>query len=213
MMLGRQIGAYRILSFLGAGGMGEVYAAEDLRLHRVVALKILPPSMALDPERLLRFQREAQAVAALNHPNVVILYGIDQADGIHFLTMELVEGKMLADLIPRHGFRVPRFLKIAVPLADAISAAHQRGIIHRDLKPAHVIVDATDHIKVLYFGLAKLKREAASPDAATETATQDEPTAPHHVMGTAPSQVPEEDAVAPNPSCGCPTLNTPRPRC
>jgi eukaryotic-like serine/threonine-protein kinase len=192
MMLGRQIGAYRILSFLGAGGMGEVYAAEDLRLHRVVALKILPPAMALDPERLLRFQREAQAVAALNHPNVVILYGVDQADGIHFLTMELVEGKMLADLIPRHGFPVPRFLKIAVPLADAISAAHQRGIIHRDLKPANVIVGAADHIKVLDFGLAKLKREAASPDAATETATQDELTAPHHVMGTAPYMSPEQ---------------------
>jgi eukaryotic-like serine/threonine-protein kinase len=192
-MLGRQIGAYRILSFLGAGGMGEVYAAEDVRLHRKVALKVLPPAMARNPDRLQRFQREAQAVAALNHPNVVTLYGVDQADGIHFLTMELVEGKTLSELIPRRGFPVLRFLKIAVPLADAVGAAHLRGIVHRDLKPANVIVGTDGQVKVLDFGLAKLIRdEPSSPEAETETLTERDLTAQHHVLGTTPYMSPEQ---------------------
>ena len=192
-MLGRQLAAYRILSLLGAGGMGEVYEAEDLRLHRIVALKILPQEMALDPERLQRFRHEAQAVAALNHPNVVTLYDVDQADGIHFLTMERVTGKTLAQLIPRRGFPVLGFLKIAAPLADAISAAHQRGIVHRDLKPANVMVGAEGRLKVLDFGLAKLKRgEAASPKAEAETETERELTTQHHVMGTAHYMSPEQ---------------------
>lgn len=139
-MIGKTISHYRITEKLGAGGMGEVYAAEDLRLRRLVALKILPQEMALDPERLQRFEREAQAIAALNHPNVVTLYGVEEADGLHFLTMELVEGKTLADLIPPHGLPLQRFLAIAVPLAVAVSVAHERGIVHRDLKPANVMI-------------------------------------------------------------------------
>jgi Tol biopolymer transport system component/tRNA A-37 threonylcarbamoyl transferase component Bud32 len=190
-MIGKTISHYRILEKLGEGGMGEVYAAEDMRLHRVVALKILPQEMALDPERLQRFQREAQAVATLNHPNVVTLYGVDQADGLHFLTMELVAGKTLAKMIPPRGFALPQFLKIAVPLADAISAAHQRGIVHRDLKPANVMVGAEGRLKVLDFGLAKLKRdEATGPEAIT--VTERELTAQHHVMGTASYMSPEQ---------------------
>jgi len=193
-IIGRQLGAYRILSLLGAGGMGEVYQAEDVRLHRIVALKILPSEMALDPESLQRFRREAQAIAALNHPNVVTLYGVDQADGIHFLTMELVAGKTLAQLIPRRGFPAREFLEIASPLADAISAAHAHGIVHRDLKPANVMVGADGRLKVLDFGLAKLKvAEASSPKADAETETQPELiTAPHLVMGTAPYMSPEQ---------------------
>ncbi len=188
---GNILGGYRIEEKLGEGGMGVVYAAEDMRLHRIVALKILPQAMALDPERLQRFQREAQAVAALNHPNVVTLYGVDQADGIHFLTMELVAGKTLSKMIPPRGFALPQFLKIAIPLADAISAAHQRGIVHRDLKPANLIVGAAGHLKVLDFGLAKLKREEAiGPEA--ETVTERELTAQHHVMGTASYMSPEQ---------------------
>ena len=190
-MIGKTLSYYRILEKLGEGGMGEVYAAEDTQLHRVVALKILPQEMALDSERLQRFQREAQAVAALNHPNVVTIFGVDQADGIHFLTMELVAGKTLAKMIPPRGFALPQFLSIAVPLADAVSAAHQRGIVHRDLKPANVIVGAGGRLKVLDFGLAKLKRdEAIGPEA--ETVTERELTAQHHVMGTASYMSPEQ---------------------
>jgi Tol biopolymer transport system component len=188
---GDSVAHYRIEAKLGQGGMGVVYRAYDTRLRRTVALKTLPQAMAVDPDHLERFQREAQAVAALSHPNVVTLYGVDQADGIHFLTMELVEGKTLEQLIPRRGFSVPQFLKIAVPLADAVSSAHQRGIVHRDLKPANVMVGAEDRPKVLDFGLAKLKpADALSPEA--ETSTQRELTAPHHVMGTVPYMSPEQ---------------------
>jgi serine/threonine protein kinase len=188
---GNMLGNYRIEEKLGEGGMGVVYAAEDMRLHRAVALKILPQVMALDPERLERFEREAQAVAALNHPNVVTLYGVDDAEGLHFLTMELVRGKTLGSMIPRHGFTLPQFLKIALPLTDAISAAHQRGIIHRDLKPSNVMVDADSRVKVLDFGLAKWQRgEAAGPE--TKTMTERELTTQHHVVGTAPYMSPEQ---------------------
>jgi eukaryotic-like serine/threonine-protein kinase len=190
-MIAKTISHYRILEKLGEGGMGQVYAAEDLQLHRLVALKILPQGMALDPDSLQRFQREAQAVAALNHPNVITLYGVDQADGIHFLTMELVAGKTLSRMIPARGFALPQLLKIAVPLADAISAAHQRGIIHRDLKPGNVIVDGEGRPKVLDFGLAKVKREQVI-GADAETVTDDELTARQHVLGTAPYMSPEQ---------------------
>jgi serine/threonine protein kinase len=190
-MIGQTISHYRITEKLGAGGMGEVYAAEDLRLRRLVALKILPQEMALDPERLQRFEREAQAIAALNHPNVVTLYGVEEADGLHFLTMELVEGKTLADLIPPHGLPLQRFLAIAVPLADAVSVAHERGIVHRDLKPANVMIAESGRLKVLDFGLAKLKREAAGMTEA-ETLTASELTTRHHVIGTAAYMSPEQ---------------------
>lgn len=191
-LLGREIGGYRILSFLGAGGMGEVYTAEDVRLHRVVALKVLSQAMAYDPERLQRFEREAQSVAALNHPNVVTIYGVHEADGIHFFTMEFVEGKTLAKLIPRQGLPVPQLLKIAVPLADAIGVAHEHGIIHRDLKPGNVMVSTHGHVKVLDFGLAKLKHGEVRPEGESVTQSQNELTSQHHVIGTTPYMSPEQ---------------------
>src|ERR687897_1750447 len=120
--------------------MGEVFAAEDTRLQRKVALKILPALMAADPERRIRFEREAQAVAALNHPNIVTIHSVEEAAGVPFLTMEFVEGTPLSVLIPPAGMPLDRLLTLAVPLVDAVSAAHQRGIIHRDLKPANVMV-------------------------------------------------------------------------
>ena len=188
---GAMLGRYRIEEMLGAGGMGVVYSAEDTRLHRVVALKILPQASGLDAESLQRFEREAQAVAALNHPNVVTLYGVDEADGLRFLTMELVTGKTLASLLPRHGFAPPQFLEIAAPLADAVGAAHQCGIVHRDLKPANVMVGADRRIKVLDFGLAKpMRRESVGPEA--ETVAESELTAHHHVVGTVPYMSPEQ---------------------
>jgi Tol biopolymer transport system component len=137
--------------------MGEVYAAEDTRLHRTVALKVLPRLLAADPERRLRFEREAQAIAALNHPNIVTIHSVEEADGTPFLTMEMVEGKPLSDLIPRGGLPLSTVLKIAIGVSDAMAAAQQRGITHRDLKPANVMLTPEGRVKVLDFGVAKLR--------------------------------------------------------
>jgi Tol biopolymer transport system component/predicted Ser/Thr protein kinase len=145
--------------------MGEVYAAEDLRLHRKVALKILPGTLADDPARRARFEREATAVAALNHPNIVTVYSVEGADGVHFITMELVEGKPLSELLPRDGLPLPKFFDLAVPLADAVAAAHKAGVVHRDLKPDNVVVGADGRVKILDFGLAKFD---AAPRASSE---------------------------------------------
>ena len=158
---GSKLGAYQILESIGAGGMGEVYVAEDPKLSRKVALKVLPPEMAAKPERLMRFEREAKAVAALNHPNIVTIHSVEEADGLHFLTMELVEGKTLSELIPKKGLPLNKFLDIAIALADAVAAAHQKGITHRDLKPDNMMVSNEGRLKILDFGLAKFKQELA----------------------------------------------------
>src|SRR5688572_15734266 len=136
---GQKLATYEIISALGTGGMGEVYRARDLRLGRDVALKVLPPEVTNEPGRLERFDREARAIAALNHPHIVTIYSTEEADGIRFLTMELVDGCTLSDLITPTGMLVPRFLEIAIPLADALAAAHQKQITHRDLKPGNVM--------------------------------------------------------------------------
>jgi len=145
--------------------MGEVYQAADTKLGRAVALKILPPDMARDPGRLARFQREARAIAALNHANIVTIHSVEEVDDIHFLTMELIEGRSLDQLIPKGGLPVERVLDIAIAIADALAAAHEKGIVHRDLKPANVMVTDEGRVKVLDFGLAKDIREANSSDA------------------------------------------------
>jgi len=155
MMVGQTLGHYRIVREIGAGGMGVVYQAEDTTLERQVALKILPPELAADDQRRLRFAREARAVAALNHPNIVTVHSVEESGGIHFITMELVKGKTLAALLPGQGFALDRFFEIAIPMADAVAAAHQQGITHRDLKPANVMMGDDGRIKVLDFGLAK----------------------------------------------------------
>src|SRR6266496_2142321 len=190
-MIGTTLHHYRIIRPLGRGGMGEVYAAEDTRLNRIVALKVLPLMTAADPERLGRFQREAKAIAALNHPNVVTIYSVEEADGVPFLTMELIEGKPLDVLIPKHGMKLAALLEFAVPLTDAVSVAHQRGIVHRDLKPSNIMVGDDRRLKVLDFGLAKLSQETVG-DAAAETATIEQLTARHGVMGTASYMSPEQ---------------------
>ena len=136
----KSLAHYQILSHLGAGGMGEVYRARDTRLDRDVALKILPPEFASDPQRRHRFEHEAKAVAALNHPHIVTVYSIEEADGQRFLTMELVPGSQLSDLIPDSGMDPTRALRLATQLTDALSAVHQQGITHRDLKPANIMV-------------------------------------------------------------------------
>ena len=164
---GTRLGPYEILAPLGAGGMGEVWRARDAKLGRDVALKVLPAELALDPERLVRFEREAKAVAALNHPNIVTVHSVDEVDGVRFITMEVVEGTTLAELIPERGLPVDTLLHLAIPLADALAAAHERGVIHRDLKPGNVMVTAERRVKVLDFGLAKLTAvgdSGADPD-------------------------------------------------
>jgi serine/threonine protein kinase/tetratricopeptide (TPR) repeat protein len=150
--------------------MGEVYRATDTKLGRDVALKVLPPDVARDPERLARFQREARAVAALNHPNIITLFSVEEADGVHFLTMELVEGLPLDRLIPASGLPVERIVEVASALAEALAAAHEKGIVHRDLKPANVMVANDGRIKVLDFGLVKDVRPDSSNNATLTSA-------------------------------------------
>jgi eukaryotic-like serine/threonine-protein kinase len=182
---------YRLIEKLGAGGMGVVYLAEDTKLGRQVALKVLPPEAASDPARLERFQREARAVAALNHPHIVTLYSVEEAGGVHFLTMEHVEGQSLDRLIPEGGLPLKRLLEIAVALADALAAAHDKGIVHRDLKPANVVIGEKGVAKVLDFGLAKLSQAPARADVDSELSTQAR-TREGVVMGTVPYMSPEQ---------------------
>jgi serine/threonine-protein kinase len=194
-MIGETFSHYKIVSKLGEGGMGEVYLAEDTELERNVALKVLPPSMADDPERLERFKREARAVAALNHPNIVTIYNVEEEGGRRFLIMEHIDGDSLDRIVPPGGLPLAKVFDIAVPIADALAAAHERGIVHRDLKPANVMVTGDGRVKVLDLGLAKLAIEAIMPseDQATQAA---EPTAAltgeGTVMGTAPYMSPEQ---------------------
>ncbi len=192
---GRVLLHYRIAEKLGEGGMGQVYAAQDQKLGRRVALKVLPPEMARDPERLERFQREARAVAALNHPNIVTLFSVEEAEGIHFLTMELVTGTTLDAEIPPAGMALPRILEVAEALADALAAAHEQGIVHRDLKPANVMLGAEGGLKVLDFGLAKLR---APPGGADDDPTL---TLQGMVVGTVPYMSPEQARGLPLDAC------------
>jgi Tol biopolymer transport system component len=166
-MVGSSLGHYQIERLLGSGGMGEVYLASDTRLGRRVALKVLGAALVADPDRRERFEREARAAAALNHPNIVTIHSVEEAGGIPFLTLELIEGQTLAEAIPADGLPLDRVLAIGIPLADAVGAAHQRGITHRDLKPANVMLTSDGRVKVLDFGLAKVMQEVQLEDAAT----------------------------------------------
>jgi Tol biopolymer transport system component len=158
---GARLGPYEIVSALGAGGMGEVYRAADTKLKRHVAVKILPPLLAADPDRLARFQREAEVLASLNHPHIAAIYGLEDADGVKALVMELVEGEDLAERIARGPIPLDEALPIAKQIAEALEAAHEQGIVHRDLKPANIKVRADGTVKVLDFGLAKLAEGGA----------------------------------------------------
>src|SRR5689334_21675725 len=187
---GARLGSYEIVAALGAGGMGEVYRARDPRLGRDVALKVLPAEFASSPDRLKRFQREAQAVAALNHPNIVVLYSIEAEAGTRFLTMELVEGQSLDHLVAAGGLPIPRVLEFAIALAEALTAAHEKGVVHLDLKPANIMVAADGRLKVLDFGLAKLAgpEGAASHTAGLLSATSEV----EGLVGTLPYMAPEQ---------------------
>ena len=184
-----RLGTYEIIAPLGAGGMGEVYRAKDLRLGREVAVKVLPTEVASSPERLARLEREARTVAGLNHPNIVTLYSVEDEEGIQFLTMELVEGQTLTNLVTPSGLPLPRLLEIAIPLTDALVAAHERGVIHRDLKPGNVMVTRDGRVKVLDFGLAKLAREEMRGQNVTVTSPISDD---GQVLGTVPYMSPEQ---------------------
>ncbi len=187
--VGDRLGPYEIIAPIGAGGMGEVYRAKDTRLGRDVALKILPPHLAVDRDRLARFHREARAVAALNHPNVVTLHSVEESDGVHFLTMELVDGQSLETVIPATGLAVERALEVAAAVADAIAAAHEKGLVHRDLKPANVMITRDGRVKVLDFGLAKEMQDLAPNE---ETVLSFDQTQEGVVMGTPAYMSPEQ---------------------
>ncbi|MCH9033104.1 MAG: protein kinase, partial [Planctomycetes bacterium] len=192
LVKGTKLGPYEILSPLGAGGMGEVYRAKDTKLHREVAIKVLPADLASSPERLQRFEREAKTVAALNHPNIVTIFGIEESGGHRFIAMELVEGETLDRMIAPGGMPLAKIFDIAIPLSDALAAAHDKGIVHRDLKPANVMVTKEGRVKVLDFGLAKLTaagQGGSSPDDVTMSAPL---TRKGMIIGTVPYMSPEQ---------------------
>ena len=163
---GTRVGIYEVTAKIGEGGMGEVYQARDTTLDRDVALKVLPEAFTADPERLVRFQREAKVLASLNHPNIGGIYGLESSDDTQALVLELVEGPTLADRIAEGPIRVDEALTIANQIAEALEAAHEQGIVHRDLKPANVKVRPDGTVKVLDFGLAKaMQPEATQADA------------------------------------------------
>lgn len=189
-LVGKTLAHYRVVRELGSGGMGQVFLAEDTRLRRPVALKVLPPALANDRQYLERFEREATAVAALNHPNIVTIFSIEKEADPPFLTMELVDGETLTDRIPDSGMALDDFLDVAIPLADALSAAHAQGIVHRDLKPGNVMISREGRVKILDFGLAKRTMEdsdASSDDEATMLLTRE-----GAIVGTAPYMSPEQ---------------------
>jgi serine/threonine protein kinase len=189
---GATLGSYRIVGPLGAGGMGEVYRAQDTRLKREVAIKVLPDLFAHDEERMKRFEREAHVLASLNHPHIAAIYGLEQTEGAMALVLELVEGQTLADRIDAGAIPLEEALVIARQVAQALEAAHDKGIVHRDLKPANVKITVEGDVKVLDFGLAKEVQESAPESSVSHSPTMARPTAAGLILGTAGYMSPEQ---------------------
>jgi Tol biopolymer transport system component len=188
LTVGTRVGHYEILSALGAGGMGEVYRARDTKLGRDVAIKILPDAFTRNPERLARFEREARLLAALNHPNIATIHGLEDADGVHALVLELIDGDTLADRISRGPIPPDAAVAMAIQIADALDAAHQKGIVHRDIKPSNIKITIDGAVKVLDFGLAVAVSEAGSESPTATSARTREGT----ILGTAAYMSPEQ---------------------
>ncbi|HEY7575618.1 MAG TPA: serine/threonine-protein kinase, partial [Thermoanaerobaculia bacterium] len=179
---GSKLGPYEILSPLGAGGMGEVYRARDARLGRDVALKMLPPELGRDAERLARLDQEARSASALNHPNIVTIYEVGEADAISYIAMEYIQGRSLRDILSEGPVAPRRLLGYAAQIAEALARAHEAGIVHRDLKPENLMVTRDGYVKILDFGLAKVVAPASSE--VSQLATAVGPTGPGVVLGT-----------------------------
>jgi Tol biopolymer transport system component len=182
---------YRLVEKIGEGGMGVVWKAEDTKLGRAVAVKILPEEVASSPDRLARFEREAKLLAALDHPGIVTIHSVEEAEGVRFLTMELVRGRSLSSLIGKHGLPLNELLQQAIAISDAVSAAHRQGITHRDLKPENIMVGDDGRVKVLDFGVGKLKEEAAAGAGSTQLPTVVK-TEEGHILGTVAYMSPEQ---------------------
>jgi eukaryotic-like serine/threonine-protein kinase len=192
-MIGTKLAHYEITSHLGSGGMGDVYQATDTKLGRSVAIKFLPEAFSHDSERVARFQREARVLAALNHPGIAAIHGLEEIDSRHFLVLELVSGETLADRIKRGPIPIEEALPIAKQIAEALEEAHEKGIIHRDLKPANIKVTPEGKVKVLDFGLAKAyETETPNPNLSQSPTISLAATNAGVILGTAAYMSPEQ---------------------
>ena len=192
LTIGTQLGSHEITALLGKGGMGEVYRARDLKLKREVAIKILPEEFSRDSDRISRFQREAEVLASLNHPNIANIYDLEEHDGSRYLVLELVEGETLADRIARGPIPVEEAVAIAKQICEALETAHEKGVIHRDLKPANIKITPDGNVKVLDFGLAKALERAPVSSTMSNSPTILSAATGAMIVGTAAYMSPEQ---------------------
>ena len=193
-MIGRTLSHYEIKEELSRGGMGVVYRAVDTKLDREVAIKVLPPELMADETRRHRFVQEAKAAAAIHHPHIATIHEIDEAGGVHFIVMELIEGEKMSELLARDRLSVARTLELTVEIAEGLSRAHEKGVVHRDLKPANIMITVDGHVKIIDFGLAKLiepLRRVAGDGSEAETGVRTE-TDPGQILGTVSYMSPEQ---------------------